>query len=402
MTKVGIECESIEETQTWGVARGINKLLEELSRRPELGNEFKFFLYFKRRIPDYPYLGNPIFVKKIVRLPFLPCSFSIYYYLLLPIKLWFEGLDIMYFPNYMLPLVFRGQSLVVLTEDIYYEMKGTLPFRYKLAYRIFSNWAAKHATQILAISEASKREVARVFKISPERVIANPLGVDIRTPAKSHNPQPKTCNLKPKTYLLYVGQAFPRRHLRETILAFEKVLPEFPELKLVAIGTDKYNLPIIKELVAQVNQRAGREVVVHYDYVSDDELTAWYANAKALVYVSDREAFGLPPLEALSCGTVPVVAETRINREIYGDNAFFIKPDPLTVPASSVLFPERSLPYEKGIAQAIRQVLTDGQKCRQIAAAAPDIISGYTWPAHTDRWLQIISDIANRIGNPIL
>lgn len=381
MIKVGIECESIEETQTWGVARGINKLLEELSRRPELGNEFKFFLYFKERIPDYPYLRNPIFVKKIVRLPLVPTSFSLYYYLYLPIKLWVDRLDAMYFPNYMLPLIFRGKSLVTLTEDVHYEIKNhQLPFRYRLAYSVFSNWAAKHATRIMAISETSKKEVARVFKISPQRIVANPLGVDIRNPAKNYNLKPITYNLKPKTYFLYVGQAFPRRHLRETILAFEKISPEFPELKLVAVGADKYHPPVIENLAAQVNQRAGREVVVHYDYVGDDELAALYANAKALVYVSDREAFGLPPLEALSYDTVPVIAETEINREIYGDNAFFVKPGLATAPVDK-------------ITEAIRQALTDEPKRQQIAAAAPAIVSRYTWPAHANRFLKIIKGI---------
>ncbi|MEK7506965.1 MAG: glycosyltransferase family 1 protein [Patescibacteria group bacterium] len=371
MIKIGIECESIEETQTWGVARGINKLLEELSRRPELGNEFKFFLYFKARIPDYPYLASPLFVKKIVRPPFLPRSFSIYYYLLLPIKLWFEGLDMMYFPNYMLPLISRGKSLTALTEDVYYEMKGTLPFRYKLAYRIFSNWAARHATRIMAISESSKKALSEVFKISPARITVNHLGVT--TTAISD------WRLAIGDYLLYVGQALPRRHLRETILAFEKILPEFPELKLVTIGADKYNPPVIENLVAQVNQRAGSKVVVHHDYVGDDELAALYANAKALVYVSDREAFGLPPLEALSYGIVPIVAEAEVNREIYGDNAFFVKN------GNSI----------DTIATAMKTALANKAKIEQIKLAAPEILKRYTWKAHTDRFLEIIRGTTN-------
>ena len=372
MIKIGIECESIEETQTWGVARGINKLLEELSRRPELGNEFKFFLYFKARIPDYPYLASPLFVKKIVRLPFLPRSFSIYYYLLLPIKLWFEGLDMMYFPNYMLPLIHRGRSLVLLTDDIYYEMRNRqLPLRYRLAYRIFAGRAAGRATCVMALSESSKQALVKLFKISPARITVNHLGAT--TTAISD------WQLAIGDYLLYVGQAFPRRHLRETILAFEKILPEFPELELVAIGADKYNPPVIENLVAQVNQRAGSKVVVHHNYVGDDELAALYANAKALVYVSDREAFGLPPLEALSYGIVPIVAEAEVNREIYGDNAFFVKN------GNSI----------NTIATAMKTALANKAKIKQIKLAAPEILKRYTWKAHTDRFLEIIREMTN-------
>ena len=51
-------------------------------------------------------------------------------------------------------------------------------------------------------------------------------------------------------YILYVGQAFPRRHLRETLLAFEKISPQYLDLKFIAIGNDKYNPPIIEKLRA--------------------------------------------------------------------------------------------------------------------------------------------------------
>ncbi|MDO8669614.1 MAG: hypothetical protein Q7K65_04950, partial [Candidatus Buchananbacteria bacterium] len=266
MLKIGIECESIEGPESWGVGRIVKKLLEEISRRPELANEFRFFLYFKSHIPNLPYLNNPIFVKKIVGIS----SFSLYYYLFLPIKLWFRRLDLMFFPNYMLPIIFRGKSLVILTEDIYYEINsGTLPWRYKLAYKIFAGWwAARHATKIMAISKTSKNEMGRLFKINPERIIVNTLGID--------PPKKITGNWKLETgnYILYIGQALPRRHLRETMLAFEQLVsqPKTYNLKpitcLIAVGKDKYNPPIIEKLKNEINSRLGRDAIIYKDYVS--------------------------------------------------------------------------------------------------------------------------------------
>ncbi|MDO8658505.1 MAG: glycosyltransferase, partial [Candidatus Levybacteria bacterium] len=250
--KIGIECESIEN-DTWGVARMTNKLLEEIAKRPELKNEFEFCLYFKSKIPDYPYLENPIFNKKIIKLPVIPSSFSLYYYIYLPIYLWFKRVDVIFFPNYMLPLIFSGKSVVMLTDDIYYESRNPkLPFRYRLAYRIFAGWAARHASRIMAISGTSKKELVRLFKIKPERIAVNYLGVDTSNTQTVNNGSP---------YILYVGQAFPRRHLKETILAFEKITTDFPELKLIAIGPDKYEKPTIGSLVSQVNARLHREAV---------------------------------------------------------------------------------------------------------------------------------------------
>ncbi len=365
--RIGIECESIEN-DTWGVARLTNKLLEEISRRPELKKEFEFYLYFKSKIPDYPCLENRIFKTRIIKSSIIPSSFSLYYYAYLPIILWFKRVDVMFFPNYMLPLIFSGKSLVMLTDDVYYESRNPkLPFRYRLAYRIFAEWAAIHASRIMAISETSKRELIKLFGISSERITVNHLGVD------AHNTQSRNEN---RQYVLYVGQAFPRRHLKETILAFEKIALEFPELKIIAIGPDKYETPTIGPLVSQINSRLHREAVIHKDYVSDSELSALYADAKALIYVSDREAFGLPPMEALSFGVPPIIADNELGHELFGDYAFYV--DDLT---------------PDGIAEGIRQALTQTEKIMRIKNSGPEFAKKYTWNNFTDSWLKIIRSI---------
>ena len=71
----------------------------------------------------------------------------------------------MFFPNYMLPLIFRGKSLVSLTEDIFFETKfGSLPLKYKLAYRVFAGHAARNATAITAVSKTSAKTEKKTSK----------------------------------------------------------------------------------------------------------------------------------------------------------------------------------------------------------------------------------------------
>lgn len=382
MIKIGIECESIEgKNPVWGVGRMIIKLLEEISRRLELEKDFRFVLYFKDSIPDFPFLNAPIFEKKMVPVPFFKNRlFPIYYFALLPIRLWFEGLDVMFWPNYMLPIIAFDKSIVMLTEDAYYETyKGKLPFRYRLAYWVFTNWTAKFATKIMAISETSKKNVAKLYNIIPNRVVVNHLGINFD---KIENFKLKIENYP---YILYVGQAFPRRHLKETILAFEKIVPDFPDLKLIAIGPDKYppagrvgETPTIKSLVSQVNNKFHREAVIHKDYIKDDELAELYAGAKALVYVSDREAFGLPPMEALSFGVPPIIADNELGHELFGDYAFYV-----------------SNPSPDGIAEGIRQALTQTEKIAKIKTNGPEFIKKYNWKSFTDRFLETLNLIRN-------
>ncbi len=377
MIRIGIECESIEQ-DSWGIARIINKLLEDIARRPELQKEFKFFLYFKSKIPNYPFLNNPIFVKRLVRVPlvpktWLPISFSLYYYILLPIRLWFERLDVMYFTNYMLPPLVFTKSIVFLTHDAYYESRSkNIPLRYRLAYRIFSTWAAKRATQIMSISEFSKQELQNVYGINSDRITVNYLGVDVpnRSRAASHHA---------RDYILFVGQAFPRRHLKESLLAFEKIAPHFPNLDFIVVGPDKYSPLIIQTLIKEINARLGSERIIHKERVRDDELAQYYSNAKALMYISTKEAFGLPPLEALAYGTYPIIADNPLSREIFGESAFMVK-EPESV-------------FQ--IAEVTVAALTDSARQYRITANKDEVLNKFTWQAHTDRFLKLVQSMAH-------
>ncbi len=372
--RIGIECESIEGTNPmWGIGRIIVKLLEEISARPELAEQYSFVLYFKDQIPDMPFLNAPIFEKKIVAPEeFRNRLWPIYYFLILPIRLWFEGLNLMFWPNYMLPMIAYGKSLVLLTEDVYYEShEGKLPFRYRIAYGLFGEWAAKFATRILAISETSKKNLVELYKINEHRIIVNHLGVDLRD-------GPGVVSKKPDDYILYVGQAFPRRRLAETFLAFKELVQqeEFKNLKFVAIGPDKYEVPTIDDLVVSINRELGREAITHKDYVSDIELTEYYNHAQALVYVSDREAFGLPPMEALTYGVPPVIADNPLGHELFGDYAFYARSGEVS-----------------DITATLRNALTSDEKRAKIKKEGPDFPSRYSWKQFTDRWIKAITSL---------
>jgi glycosyltransferase involved in cell wall biosynthesis len=369
---IGIECESIEN-DTYGVARLISKLLEQLAAQTDHSPKYRFVLYFNKNIPALPFLNNPIFEKRVVGLPRwgLPGSFSVYYYLLLPLQLWKDRPAAMYYPNYMLPLIHPPHvpSLVMMTEDIFREARNPkLAFRFRIAYLIFSLfWAVHRATKVMAISRSSRDALAREG-IARDRIAVNELAVD--TPATRHSP------LATRHSLLYVGQAFERRHVREVLAAFTHLAQEMPDLSFHIVGPDKYEPPIIKETVQLLNQRLNRTAVSWEPYASDEDLATHYATARALVYVSDAEAFGLPPLEGLSHGAVPVVADAPVSREIYGPHAFYA-----------------SQPSVTAIGTALRAALTDENHRTAIRHAAPAILARYTWKAHADRFLRIVQTL---------
>lgn len=384
MIKVGIACHKLanpseNENQAAGIGRHLYKFLEEISKRQELQKEFRFYLYFDNRIPDIHFLNGPIFIKKVAKLPFFfPLfrpSYNIFFHITLPFYTLKDKVDITFFPSFMLPAFFLGKSAAVLTNDVYYEYtKGTLPFKYKISYMLFSNWAAKRATRIITYTNTAKNEIVKYFKVKPEKIDVIPLGVDADYISSYAN------GIKKENLILYVGQAFPRRHLKEKIIAFKKVAPEFPNLKFHAVGTDNYNPPIISQLVEKTNQELGSQQIIYENSVSDQKLMDLLHKAKLILYVSSSEAMGLPPIEALAANTPAVVAENDLTKEIFGNNAFFVNN------------PENT----DSIAQTISTTLKDTEKQKEIVDNREEVLSKYTWKKNVDLTLNLFRKIVNK------
>ncbi|PIR41498.1 MAG: hypothetical protein COV31_01345 [Candidatus Yanofskybacteria bacterium CG10_big_fil_rev_8_21_14_0_10_46_23] len=381
MKRIGLDCHKLEDAQgneRAGIGRHVFNLLEEISHRPELAGEYKFYLYFKGRIPeDIPFLKNSIFICQVARLPkFLPFfrpSFNIFFHIALPFFVWRDKVDVTFFAGFMLPAFFIGKSIVLLTNDIYYEYtQGSLPLRYRLGYKLFSNWAAKRATQIVTQTEASREEVSLFFNLPKLEIAVAPLGVNLK------DFQPTTTETK-ENFILYVGQAFPRRHLKETLLAFEALAPLHPNLNFVAIGFDKYNPPIIGYLIRQIEKRIGPNRIAWHPSVSDKQLKNLYQKATLFAYISSSEAMGLPPLEALASGTVPLVADTPTTREIFENSAFFVS-NPIT---------------PQSIRQALERALAEPQKRTEKLKIGQGRVNYYTWKRHADIMLKLFEKNAN-------
>jgi len=364
--KLGIECENLEDGQSrWGVGHMVLNLLEEYAKNPVWQDKYEMCLYFKHAVPNDPVFQNPIFKKCVLNTG----SFNIFYHILLPIRAMRDRLDWVFFPAYMLPPLYFRKSIVMLTNDVNYEYKyGSLPFRYRLAYGLFTNWAAKFATKIMAISEASKKEVAKLYNIDSDKIFVSRLGA-----------KEKLENIKPNvygSYILYVGQMFSRRSAYESLLAFEKIAPEFPDLKFILVGKDKYRPERIKKEVHRINGKLGAERVIHFEYLEQDEdIASLYAHAKLVVYVSTREAFGLPPIEAAGYGTPVVVKDSELAHELLGEAAFFVE-NPKNIDE---------------FAAVIREGLTNESKRHAMIEQYPSVTNKLTWQKFAERFFSNVT-----------
>jgi glycosyltransferase involved in cell wall biosynthesis len=232
--------------------------------------------------------------------------------------------------------------------------------------RLLTRQAARAAEVIFTDSVFSRDEIVQRLAVPAERVRVILPGVTMRTPGAPPR----------EPLVLFAGSIFNRRRLPALIAAFAAATAGRPDARLVIAGADR-SYPSLDLAGLAIESGAGAKIEIR-NYVSEPELDGLYARASVFAFLSEYEGFGLTPLEALSAGVPPVVLDTPVAREIYGDAAWY-------VPADSDV---------RNAAVAIRTLLEDPESRRRLLDRAPAILSRYSWDSAADETLAAIEAIA--------
>ncbi len=194
---------------------------------------------------------------------------------------------------------------------------------------LFLKRALKKATKILTISENTKQDLLTNFKISQQKIeIIFPAASEIFRPTdKSKLTEfAKQTNL-PKNFFLAVGTLEPRKNYLNLIKAFSLVERQYPNYHLVIVGQKGWDFePIFDEIRSNYLQKK-----VHVlGYLSNSSLANLYNLAKAFVFPSFYEGFGIPPLEAMQSGCPVIASNTSSIPEVVEDSAILIDPQSYT------------------------------------------------------------------------
>jgi glycosyltransferase involved in cell wall biosynthesis len=193
----------------------------------------------------------------------------------------------------------------------------------RLYLRLFARLSARQARRVIAVSESTKRDVIEQYGIAPEKVDVVYNGVD---PAFRPLPADQVSAFRtdrglPDRFILFVGTLEPRKNIARLLQAYARLPGARPPFMLV--GGKGWFYDEVFSLVERLE--LGAEV--HFaGYVPADDLPCWYNAADLFVYPSLYEGFGLPPLEAMACGT-PVVTSTASSLpEVVGPAALLVDP----------------------------------------------------------------------------
>jgi glycosyltransferase involved in cell wall biosynthesis len=227
--------------------------------------------------------------------------------------------DVFWSPAHYMPR-YIGSKSVVTIHDLAYEYFPDL-FLPSDLYKL-KNWsrsAVKQADHVLAVSEATKQDLVKLYGVSEDKVSVVHNGYDADVFNISQKPDPKILanyNLKPNNYLLFLGTIQPRKNAIKLVQAFHLLKESGYKGKLVIAGAIGWladdTLKVIKE------SREFKDIVMT-GYVSDAARKALYSHADVYVLPSLYEGFGVPAIEAMGCGAPVVVAGNSSLPEVVGD-----------------------------------------------------------------------------------
>jgi glycosyltransferase involved in cell wall biosynthesis len=287
-----------------------------------------------------------------------------------------RGFDVYHEPNYIplpcaLPTVATVHDLSVLLHPEWHPADRVAHFERRFRRGL------RQCEHFLAISEFARQEIIDTLHLRPERVTRTYMGI-----RPGLRPLPETevrralrpLNL-PQHYLLYVGTIEPRKNLLTLLRAYggldARIRREYP---LVLVGHWGWNAG---EVASYLHGKDAAQEIIHLGYVPEDCLSALYNGARALVFPSFYEGFGLPPVEMLACGGAVLASTAGAVVETVGRQAHCIEPMDVD-----------------GWRLAMQRVILDDDWQRQLRRGAVEAAAPFTWEQCAADTLRVYRQLA--------
>ena len=246
----------------------------------------------------------------------------------IPLAVKRQQVNLFHAPHYVLPLCTPGRTVVTIHDCIHLTFPDYQQNRLAYAYaRASLSIAAQKSDRIFTVSEQSKGDILRFFKVPPEKVVVTPNAIEDRfavPPSRDFVQQIRERYQLSQSYILYVGNIKPHKNLERLIEAFHYVRTQGrSEMELVIVGDEISKLQALRRAIHKYDLHRW---VRFHGHVSDDTLAVFYRLASVFVFPSLYEGFGLPPLEAMASGTPVVTSNVSSLPEVVGDAAVLVDP----------------------------------------------------------------------------
>ena len=268
-------------------------------------------------------------------------------------------LDVLFNPGFTAPL-FSPCRQVTVFHDLQHKRHPEYFRWFDLPFWRLLLWIAAHRSyKLIAVSEATRSDLLRFYRIPKARIAVIYHGVE---PAFSRLDRSHT-----ESYLLCVSTLHPHKNLPRLIRAYGCKKRAF---QLILAGLRGFHAQAIERLIEELNLKDSVRIT---GWIPREELYSLYARARAFVYPSTFEGFGMPVLEAMAAGIPVTCSDIPPLREVAGDAALFF--DPLN---------------EDDIASGIERVMSDKSLQEQLGTAGRERARVFTWRKSAEQTLQVL------------
>jgi len=303
----------------------------------------------------------------------------IYDQICFPLLARLKGMDLIHGPGYIIPYYGRTPAVVTVYDIIALRYPELCKRSNVKHYELLLPRSIGKARKVIVLSDAVKRDLVSVLRAPEEKIEVVPPGIDecFQPATEDEKAEVRERYGLPEKFVLFVGNIEPKKNLEALIKIFfaaklDKKLPH----KLVIAGQRGWKCERVFSLVKSLE---FEEHVLLPGYVPLDDLPALYSLADCFAFPSLVEGFGIPPLEAMACGTPVVTSDDPALLEATGDAA-------LHAPGQD----------KKGLREALEEVIVNRSTRRQLREAGLKHAQQFAWRRTAEMTLEVYRQALER------
>jgi len=290
--------------------------------------------------------------------------------LLLPSYVRRSQIDLLHSLGYIAPIALSVPSVITVPDMIHYIYPDEIEKPKRMLWKVLFPVSLRRANHVISISKSVKGDIVRFFPWAEPKTTPISLAVDhtlfnLSLPGENSSFE----NGKVCQFIIAVASISPHKNIGTLIQAFAQVQRMWPSLQLVLVGMKTSSAKTLSQLIHTLSLDAQIQFLGR---ISDMQLVKLYRSAKVLVFPSLYEGFGLPLLEAMSCGC-PVIASNRSSiPEVVEDSALLFDPEDVAQ-----------------LTQAVVEVLSSEESRTELVRRGLEHSAKYTWETTATETLKV-------------
>ncbi len=367
--RIGIDARLVFYNRA-GIGQYILRLIEALAK---LHTDEKTFVVLQSRKDRSSVIQDNGFLRKTLWTP----SHNRFEQVALSFEISRLGLDVLHSPDFIPPFR-RNCKSVITIHDLAFLLYPHFLTKESARYYGQIDQAWRNTDHIIAVSEATKQDSIKLLGVPENKITviyeaANPIYKPM--PTQKAVQQVKQTFKIDQDFLLFVSTIEPRKHLPGLLQAYRRLRDEYKrEELLVLVGGNGW---LWEEVYQTVDRLDLRKHVLFLGHIPSEQLVYLYNAARLLVHPAFYEGFGLPPLEAMSCGTPVIVSNTSAFPEVVGDAGLMINPHDID-----------------GLTVALWRVLTEDGLCQQLSEKGLKQAKQFSWERAALETLSVYEKVA--------